>query len=36
MQIIIEINAAEGGKHSKLLVEDMLTAYQKVCQRRCL
>ena len=34
--IIIEIKAAEGGMDSKFLVKDMLSAYIKAAQRRCL
>lgn len=34
--IIIEIRAAEGGKDSKLLVEDLRDIYLKVCKNRCL
>lgn len=34
--IIVEIKAAEGGKHSKLLVKDLLGVYARVAQRRCL
>lgn len=36
MKIIVEINAAEGGAHSKLLVKDMYSTYKKVAERRCL
>ena len=35
-QIILEINAAEGGAHSKLLVDNMLKTYIKVAERECL
>lgn len=34
--VIVEVKAAEGGSHSKLIVKDMLSAYQKAVQRRCL
>jgi len=34
--IIIEIRAAEGGQDSKLLCEDMLSAYVKAGDRRGL
>lgn len=34
--VIIEIRAAEGGADSKLLCEDMLRAYVKAGDRRCL
>lgn len=34
--LIIEIRSAEGGADSKLLVKDMLAAYEKAAQRRCL
>ena len=34
--IIIEVRSAEGGDDSKLLVKDMLAAYEKAAQRRCL
>ena len=36
MSIIVEIKGAEGGKHAKLLVLDMLEVYLKAAQRRCL
>ena len=34
--VVIEIRAAEGGQDSKLLCEDMLTAYVKAGDRRGL
>jgi protein subunit release factor A len=34
--VIVEIRSAEGGKDSKLLVEDHLEAYIKAAGRRCL
>lgn len=34
--IIVEIKAAEGGQHSKLLVKDMFGVYAKVCLLNCL
>ncbi len=34
--VIVEIKAAEGGEDSKLLVNDMLRAYNAAAQRRCL
>ena len=34
--IIVEIRAAEGGKDSRLLVEDQLRIYSKYCNRRGL
>lgn len=34
--VVIEIRAAEGGDDSKLLCEDMLTAYVKAGDRRGL
>ena len=36
MEIILEIKAAEGGKHSKMLVKDMVKVYGKVAKRRYL
>jgi len=34
--VVLEIRAAEGGQDSKLLCEDMLTAYVKAGERRGL
>ncbi len=34
--VIVEIRAAEGGEDAKLLIKDMLSAYTKAAQRRCL
>ena len=34
--LIVEIRAAEGGEDAKLLVEDQMIIYQKLCQRRGL
>ena len=33
---IIEIRSAEGGEDAKLLVEDQLSIYIKLCRRRLL
>ncbi len=35
-KIYVEIRAAEGGKDSKLLVEDMFEIYTKFCNREHL
>ena len=34
--LIIEIRAAEGGMDSKLLVQDQVKLYAKVCRLNCL
>lgn len=36
MSLIVEIHAAEGGSHAKLLVLDQFAIYTKLCQRRGL
>lgn len=36
MTIIVEIRAAEGGEDSKLLVQDQVGIYAKMCARECL
>lgn len=35
-EILVEIRAAEGGDHSKLLVLDQIKLYSKLCQQECL
>lgn len=34
--MIVEIRAAEGGDHAKRLVEDQLSVYMKLAERRGL
>lgn len=36
MKIFLEIFAAEGGDDSKLLVENHLSVYTKLCAKNCL
>ena len=35
-KVIVEIRAAEGGEHSKLLVLDQFGVYARLAQRQCL
>jgi len=34
MEKIIEINAGEGGADASLLVDDLASAYEKLCARK--
>lgn len=34
--VIVEVRAAEGGEHSKLLVEKQIEVYVRLCGRRSL
>lgn len=34
--VIVEIRSAEGGKDSKLLVQDQFGIYKKYCDSECL
>lgn len=36
MSVIVEIRAAEGGEHSKILVQDQFVMYCKLAARRGL
>lgn len=36
MSVIVEIRAAEGGKHAELLVVEQFSMYCKLAAKRCL
>lgn len=36
MSVVVEIRAAEGGEHSKILVENQYDMYVRLCDRKGL